>query len=38
MNQNNKVNGNEIILINKYLKHKWAKCYNQNTKTVQMDT
>ena len=36
--QNNKVNGNEIILINNYLKCKWVKCPKQNTKTGWMDT
>ena len=29
----NKVNGNGIILINNYLKHKWVECPNQKTKT-----
>ena len=38
MNPNNKVNGNEIIFINNYLKCKWVKCSNQKTKTGQMDT
>ena len=36
--QNNKVNGNGIILINNYLKCKWAECPNQKTKTGWMDT
>ena len=31
--QNNKVNGNGIILINNYLKRKWIECPNQKTKT-----
>ena len=31
--QNNKVNGNGMILINNYLKHKWVECPNQKTKT-----
>ena len=31
--QNNKVNGNGIILINNYLKRKWVECLNQKTKT-----
>ena len=31
--QNNKVNGNGIILINNYLKCKWVECPNQKTKT-----
>ena len=31
--QNNKVNGNGIILINNYLKCKWVECRNQKTKT-----
>ena len=31
--QNSKVNGNGIILINNYLKRKWAECPNQKTKT-----
>ena len=36
--QNNKVNGNRIILINNYLKCKWVECPNQKTKTGWMDT
>ena len=28
------VNGKKIILINNYLKQKWAKCSNKKTKTV----
>ena len=32
-NQNNKVNGNGIILINNYLKCKWVECPNQKTNT-----
>ena len=35
--QNNKVNGNGIILINNYLKHIWVECPKQKTKTGQMD-
>ena len=31
--QNNKVNGNRIILSNNYLKCKWVKCSNQKTQT-----
>ena len=31
--QNNKVNGNRIILISNYLKRKWVECPNQKTKT-----
>ena len=31
--QNNKVNGNGIILISNYLKRKWVECSNQKTKT-----
>ena len=31
--QNNKVNGNGIILISNYLKRKWVECPNQKTKT-----
>ena len=34
----NKVNGNGIILINNYLKHKWVECPNQKTKTGRIDT
>ena len=36
--QNNKVNGNGIILINNYLKCKWVECHKQKTKTSWMDT
>ena len=36
--QNNKVNGNRIILISNYLKHKWVECPKQKTKTGLMDT
>ena len=36
--QNNKVNGNGIILINNYLKSKWVECHNQKTKTNRIDT
>ena len=35
--QNNKVNGNGIILINNYLQCKWVECPNQKTKTGWMD-
>ena len=31
--KDNKVNGNGIIVINKYLKCKWVECPNQKTKT-----
>ena len=31
--QNNKVNGNGIILISNHLKRKWVECPNQKTKT-----
>ena len=36
--QNNKVNDNEIILINNHLKCKWVESPNQKTKTGRMDT
>ena len=36
--QNNKINGNRIILINNYLKCKWVECPNQKTKTGWKDT
>ena len=36
--QNNKLNGNGIILNNNYLKCKWIECPNQKTKTGWMDT
>ena len=35
MNPNNKVNGNEIIFINNYLKCKRAECPNQKTKLAE---
>ena len=36
--QNNKVNDNEIILINNHLKCKWVECPNQKAKSGRMDT
>ena len=36
--QNNKANGNRTILINNYLKCKWAEFPNQKTKTGWTDT
>ena len=36
--QNNKVNGNGIILIYNYLKCKWVECPKQKIKTGWMDT
>ena len=36
--QNNKVNGNRIILISNCLKYEWVECPNQKTETPWMDT
>ena len=33
--QNNKVNDNEIILINNYLKRKWVECLNQRQRLAE---
>ena len=33
--QNNKVNGNGIVLINNYLKCKWVECSNQRQRLAE---